>query len=168
MKKQIYTSIVLVLLALAAVTAATVAWFSIADNTRVRTMSLDIVTDVDMRMDLDPHSTLEQYVRTLSFDQIAERMHQEKGFSMKETPLEPVTTSDQTVFTYENGTEVADTKGVSDLYLAFYGRKRYAGAFDQCRQQCGSRRRHGDKLRQCSIARSDEDQFFHRWADLGV
>ena len=47
MKKQIYTSIVLVLLALAAVTAATVAWFSIADNTRVRTMSLDIVTDVD-------------------------------------------------------------------------------------------------------------------------
>ena len=54
MKKQIYTSIVLVLLALAAVTAATVAWFSIADNTRVRTMSLDIVTDVDMRMDLDP------------------------------------------------------------------------------------------------------------------
>ena len=83
MKKQIYTSIVLVLLALAAVTAATVAWFSIADNTRVRTMSLDIVTDVDMRMDLDPHSTLEQYVRTLSFDQIAERMHQEKGFSMK-------------------------------------------------------------------------------------
>ena len=87
MKKQIYTSIVLVLLALAAVTAATVAWFSIADNTRVRTMSLDIVTDVDMRMDLDAHSTLEQYVRTLSFDKIAERMHQEKGFSMKETPL---------------------------------------------------------------------------------
>ena len=115
-RNQLYTSVLLVLMALVAVTAATVAWFSIADNTRVRTMSLDIVTDVDMRMDLDAHSSLEQYVRTLSFDQIAERMRQEKGFSMQETPLEPVTTSDQTVFTYENGTEVPDTKGA---YLTF-------------------------------------------------
>ena len=37
MRTRVYTSLLLVLLALVAVTAATVAWFSIADNTRVRT-----------------------------------------------------------------------------------------------------------------------------------
>ena len=41
-RNRVYTSILLVLLALVAITAATVAWFSIADNTRVRTMSLDL------------------------------------------------------------------------------------------------------------------------------
>ena len=96
--------VLLVLLALVAVTAATVAWFSIADNTKVKTMGLDIIADTDLRMDLDPHETIEQYVKTLSFEQIAERMQRDKGFSMAETPLEPVTTVDETVFTFENGT----------------------------------------------------------------
>ena len=102
--------------ALVAVTAATVAWFSIADNTRVRSMSLDIITDVDLRMDLDAHSTIDQYVKTLSFESIAQRIQQEKGFSMQETPLDPVTTSDYSVFTYENGSTVDATKGA---YLEF-------------------------------------------------
>ena len=115
-KSRVYTSILLTLLALVAVTAATVAWFTIADNTRVRTMNLDIVADTDMRMDLDPHDTIEQYVRTLSFEQIAARIQQEKGFSMENTPLEPVTTSDEVTFTFENGTIVEDTRGA---YLTF-------------------------------------------------
>lgn len=34
-RSRFYTSVLLVLMALVAVTAATVAWFSIADNTRV-------------------------------------------------------------------------------------------------------------------------------------
>lgn len=113
---RLYTSILLVLLALVAITAATVAWFSIADNTKVRTMSLDILTDVEMRMDLDPHPTIDEYVKTLSFDQIAERMQIEKGFSMLETPLQPVTTSDCQTFTFENGTTVENTSGA---YLEF-------------------------------------------------
>lgn len=115
-KSRLYTSILLALLALLAVTAATVAWFSIADNTRVRTMSLDIVSDVDMRMDLDPHATIDQYVRTLSFADIDKRIQQEKGFSMQEEPLEPVTTQDTHNFTYENGSPVESSSGA---YLEF-------------------------------------------------
>lgn len=115
-KSRLYTSILLVLLALVAITAATVAWFSIADNTKVQSMSLDIMADIDMRMDLDAHSTIDQYVKTLSFETIAARMQRDKGYSMRDTPLEPVTTSDQKTFTYENGTVVSSTSGA---YLEF-------------------------------------------------
>lgn len=115
-RNRLYTSVLLVLLALVAVTAATVAWFSIADRAKVRTMSLDIVTDADLRMDLDPHSTIDQYVKTLSFEQIAARIQQEKGFSMETTPLEPVTTTDYKTFTYEDGRTAENTSGV---YLEF-------------------------------------------------
>lgn len=115
-RSRLYTSVLLVLLALVAVTAATVAWFSIADRAKVKTMSLDIVTDADLRMDLDPHSTIDQYVKTLSFEQIAARIQQEKGFSMETTPLEPVTTTDYETFSYENGTTVENTSGA---YLEF-------------------------------------------------
>ena len=115
-RSRLYTSVLLVLLALVAVTAATVAWFSIADNTKVKSMSLDIVSGTDLRMDLDPHETLEEYVKTLSFDQIDERIRQEKGFSMQETPLKPVTTQDEETFTFENGTVADSTSGV---YLEF-------------------------------------------------
>lgn len=115
-RNRLYTSVLLVLLALAAITAATVAWFSIADKTKVKSMSLDIESDVDLRMDLDAHNSFEDYVRKLSFESIAERMQSEKGFDMKTTPLEPVTTTDQSTFTYENGTTVPDTKGA---YLTF-------------------------------------------------
>lgn len=115
-RNRLYTSILLVLLAFVAVTAATVAWFSIADRAKVKTMSLDIIADSDLRMDLDPHPSIEQYVKTLSFEQIADRIQKEKGFSMRTTPLEPVTTSDQKNFTYEDGKTVQDTSGA---YLEF-------------------------------------------------
>ena len=49
-RSRLYTSVLLVLLALVAVTAATVAWFSIADNTKVKSMSLDIVSGTDLRI----------------------------------------------------------------------------------------------------------------------
>ena len=115
-KNRVYLSVLLVLLALVALTAATVAWFSIADRTRVQTMGLDIIADVELRMDLDAHDTIEQYVKTLSFDTIAARMQQEKGFSMESTPLEPVTTNDCRVFSTEDGTVVESTSGA---YLEF-------------------------------------------------
>lgn len=115
-RNQLYTSVLLVFMALVAVTAATVAWFSIADNTKVRSMSLDIMTDVDLRMDLDAHSSIEQYVKTLSFESIAERIQQEKGFSVQETPLKPVTTTDCSIFSFENGSTVESTSG---SYLEF-------------------------------------------------
>ena len=78
-------------------------------------MSLEIVADVDLRMDLDPHQTIDQYVKTLSFESIAKRIQSEKGFSMEETPLQPVTTDDAVTFTYENGSIVDDKSGA---YLA--------------------------------------------------
>ena len=115
-RKRLYTSVLLVLMAFVAITAATVAWFSIADKTKVKTMSLDIAADTDLRMDLDAHAKISQYVKTLSFQDIAKRMQSEKGFSMENTPLEPVTTADQNTFTYEDGTVVPDTKGA---YLTF-------------------------------------------------
>ena len=65
-RSRLLTSVLLVLLALVAVTAATVAWFSIADKAKVKTMSLDIISDLDMRMDLDAHKTIDQYKKTLS------------------------------------------------------------------------------------------------------
>ena len=115
-QNRLYTSILLVLLAFVAVTAVTVAWFSIADRAKVKTMSLDIIVDADLRIDLEPHDTIDQYVKTLSFEQIAEQIQKEKGFSMETTPLEPVTTSDCENFTYENGKTVQSTSGA---YLEF-------------------------------------------------
>lgn len=116
LRQRVYISVLLVCIAFVAVTAATVAWFSIADRTRVQTMGLDIVTDVELRMDLDPHDTIDGYVKTLTFDAIAERMRRDKGYSMKTTPLEPVTTSDYNIFTYEDGAMVDDRSGA---YLSF-------------------------------------------------
>ena len=115
-RQRVYISLMLTLIALVAVTAATVAWFSIADRTKVNTMGLDIVADVEMRMDLDAHDTLDQYVRTLSFESIQNRIQREKGFSMSATPLSPVTTSDYSTFTYENGKVAEATEG---SYLEF-------------------------------------------------
>ena len=115
-RQRVYISLMLTLVALVAVTAATVAWFSIADRTKVNTMGLDIVADVEMRMDLDAHDTIDQYVRTLSFESIQNRIQREKGFSMSATPLSPVTTSDYSTFTYENGKVAEATEG---SYLEF-------------------------------------------------
>ena len=115
-RSRLMTSVLLVLLALVAVTAASVAWFSIADRAKVKTMSLDIIGDLELKMDLDAHSTIDQYKKTLSFNDIAARIQREKGFSMKEVPLDPVTTMDQKKFTFENGSTASDTSGA---YLEF-------------------------------------------------
>ena len=113
---MVHTSILLVLLALVSITAATVAWFSIADRTKVRSMSMEITTGVNLRFDLDAHDTFDEYVKTLEFEQIGERIEREKGFKMSEVPLEPVTTTDYAEFTFENGTVVSPEKGA---YLEF-------------------------------------------------
>lgn len=123
-KNLLKTSILLSMMALVALTAVTVAWFSIADNARVRTMSLELITGVDLRMDLDPHETIEEYVKTLTFEDISQRILEEKGFSMEEVPLEPVTTSDYKRFTYENGAVVDPAGGAYlEFTLHFMGEK---------------------------------------------
>lgn len=115
-KQMVTTSVLLVLLALVSVTTATIAWFSIADHTKVKSMSMEITTGLNLRFDLDEHPEFGQYVKTLSFEQIAERIGQEKGFDMQTVPLEPVTTTDYATFTLENGTVVESSKG---SYLEF-------------------------------------------------
>ena len=103
-KKLFATSALLFLLALVSITAATVAWMTIADRTRVRSMRMEITSGANLRFDLDPHAEFEDYVKTLSFLDIAQRIYQEKGFHPKDNPLVPVTTSDCVRFTLEDGT----------------------------------------------------------------
>lgn len=113
-RKLFTTSVLLALLALVSVTAATAAWMTIADRTRVRSMRMDITTGVNLRFDLDPHETFEEYVKTLTFDQIAQRIKEEKEFDPLETPLTPVTTKDCVKFVLEDG---SDAK--TEYYLEF-------------------------------------------------
>ena len=113
-RKLFTTSVLLALLALVSVTAATAAWMTIADRTRVRSMRMDITTGVNLRFDLDPHETFEEYVKTLTFDQIAQRIKAEKEFDPLETPLTPVTTKDCEKFTLEDGSDAN-----KEYYLEF-------------------------------------------------
>ena len=117
-RKLFTTSVLLALLALVSVTAATAAWMTIADRTRVRSMRMDITTGVNLRFDLDPHETFEEYVKTLTFDQIAERILAEKEFDPKETPLTPVTTKDCEKFVLEDGSD-AETEYYLEFTLHF-------------------------------------------------
>ena len=114
--KRMYLSILLLLLAIISITAATAAWFTIADFSRVKSVGLEIFSGANLRFDLDPHQSLEDYVRTLQFREIAERIRQDKGFDMKTEFLEPVTTSDCISFTLEDGTLVESESGA---YLEF-------------------------------------------------
>lgn len=114
--KRVYFSVLLALVALVSMVAASVAWFTIADFTKVHSMSMDITSGTNLRFDLDAHETFEEYVKTLNFHQIAERMLKEKGYDMRVTPLEPVTTTDYVTFLYEDGTVV---DGKSGAYLEF-------------------------------------------------
>lgn len=115
-REVLLTSILLILVALAGITAATVAWFTIADHARVQTMGLQLFTDANLRFDLDSHATFDEYVKTLSFEEIAARVQQEKGYDMQQTPLEPVTTGNYTDFSYEKGQGVSADSGA---YIEF-------------------------------------------------
>ena len=57
--RRLYLSILLVLLAVISITAATAAWFTIADFSRVKSLGLDIHSGSNLRSDLDPHKNLE-------------------------------------------------------------------------------------------------------------
>lgn len=113
-RKLLTTSVLLALLALVSVTAATAAWMTIADRTRVRSMRMEITTGASLRFDLDPHETFEEYIKTLTFDQIADRIQSEKQFDPRTVPLTPVTTTDCVAFTIEDGSDAE-----SEYYLEF-------------------------------------------------
>ncbi|MDY3224495.1 MAG: hypothetical protein SOW84_01295 [Candidatus Faecousia sp.] len=113
-RRLLTTSLLLALLALVSITAATAAWMTIADRTRVRSMRMEITSGANLRFDLDPHESFEQYVKTLSFREIAQRIARDKGFDPKDNPLTPVTTRDCVHFTLEDGSEAK-----KEYYLEF-------------------------------------------------
>ena len=114
--RRLQISILLALIALVSIVAASVAWFTIANFTKVYSMGMDVTSGTNLRFDLDPHKTYEEYVKTLNFAQIANRILRDKGYDMRTVPLEPVTTSDYVTYTLEDGTVVADDSGA---YLEF-------------------------------------------------
>lgn len=115
-KSKLSLSLLLLLIAIVSVTATTAAWFSIADNVQITSMNMQITSGNSMRFDLDAHADVTDYVKTLTFDQIADRILADKTFDMREVPLEPVTTSDCVNYTFESGAVVEDTSGA---YLTF-------------------------------------------------
>lgn len=112
------TTFVIVMLALIAITTATIAWFSIADQTRLSSMKMDITSGKSLRFDLDPHLLFDEYQKTLSFDDIAKRILKDKGIDIKANPMEPVTTEDGVHFFYENG-DPAEAKDIIEFQLNF-------------------------------------------------
>lgn len=113
-RRLLTTSVLLALLAFVSVTAATAAWMTIADRTRVRSMRMEITTGANLRFDLDAHDTFDEYVKTLSFDEIAARIAQDQGYDPKTHPLTPVTTRNFETFVLENGTAAK-----KEYYLEF-------------------------------------------------
>lgn len=110
-KRQLLISLLLALTALVSITAATVAWFTIADFTKVHSMSMEITAGTNLRFDLDGHESFEEYVKVISFAQIADRIRETLGYDMRRIPLEPVTTDDLRTFTLEDGTPVEPDSG---------------------------------------------------------
>lgn len=115
-RQTLYTSLLLLLIALICMTAATTAWLTLGNHTRVYSLAMDVTAGANLRFDLDPHPAIDQYVQTLNFASIASRIQLEKGFDPTETPLMPVTTEDYAIFMNEKR-EVVDVK--SGDYLEF-------------------------------------------------
>lgn len=113
-RRLLTTSVLLALLAFVSVTAATAAWMTIADRTRVRSMRMEITSGANLRFDLDAHDSFEDYVKTLSFEEIAARIAQDQGYDPKTHPLTPVTTRNFETFVLENGTAAK-----KEYYLEF-------------------------------------------------
>lgn len=119
-RKRLYVSILLFLVALVSLSAASVAWFTIADFTKVHSMSMEITSGINMRFDLDAHETFEEYVKTLKFAEIARHVQQDRGYDMQAVPLEPVTTSDYKVFTFEHGDVVEEDSGAYQEFVLHF------------------------------------------------
>jgi hypothetical protein len=79
-------------------------------------MNMEVTSGANLRFDLDAHELFEDYVKTLQFEQIADRIQKEKGFDMQSVPLDPVTTEDYSVYTLEDGKVVEAESG---SYLEF-------------------------------------------------
>ena len=114
--QKLYLSLLLVLIAFVSVAAASVAWFTIADHTRLHSIGMNVTSGPAIRFDLDEHEDITMYLRTLTFEEIADRILQERGYDLRTVPLDPVTTQDCVEFTLRNGAVVSADSG---SYLEF-------------------------------------------------
>ncbi|MDD5832936.1 MAG: hypothetical protein PUC98_05615 [Clostridiales bacterium] len=110
-RQAVTTMLLLLMLAVVSITAATAAWFSIASNTRLGSMGVNLTSGVSLRFDLDEHTEFDDYVKSLSFEDIADRILRDTGTDIRETPIEPVTTYDFEYYTYEDGTPADPAAG---------------------------------------------------------
>ncbi len=104
-------TLLVLLIALVAMTAVTYAWFSINDNARLSMMRMDVTTGPSLRMDLVPHATFEEYKRTLTFEEIAAKIKADTGVDIASVPIEPVTTRDGRTFVFEDGSPASYRDG---------------------------------------------------------
>ena len=104
-------TLLLVLIALVGVTAATAAWFMISDRTRVYSLSMNITAGPSLRFDTVAHEKYEDYPQTITFDQIADAVLRQQNYDMRKTVIRPVTTSDVQTFTYRDGSPVRANTG---------------------------------------------------------
>lgn len=109
--QKVHQTVLLVLLALVSITAATYAWFSLSANTRVRSMNLEITTGTSLRFDTSAHNIFDDYIKTISFDKIYEQLQASYGYDAQKAALEPVTTANGTTFQTEKGAAVAPDTG---------------------------------------------------------
>ncbi len=112
----LYLSVSLALVALISVVAATMAWFSIADYARLRSMRLDITSGYALRIDTVPHESYEQYRSSISLAEIVNSVIGNVSQDEYMTALQPVTTDDVQQFTDEFGNTVLSQSG---QYLEF-------------------------------------------------
>ena len=163
-KRQLLISVLLALAALVSITAATVAWFTIADFTKVHSMSMEITSGTNLRFDLDAHEQFEEYCKVLSFSQIADRIQRDLGYDMRKVPLEPVTTRDFQIFTFEDGTVAEPSDGA---YLEFT--LHFMAAEDMLihlTSQDSGNGRDGTVVQ--STNAGHENQLFRGWTGAGV
>lgn len=115
-KRKFLTAILLVLFAIAGISAITFAWFSLSDNAGVSSFTFDITNGKSLRMDLTAHEKYEDYVKTLGFGDITNYIEKTQGYKFSESALDPVTTDDCVSFRLEDGTLVNKESG---KYLEF-------------------------------------------------
>ncbi len=104
-------TLLVILIALVAMTAVTYAWFTISDNARLSMMRMDVTTGPSLRMDVVPHSTFEEYKKTLTFEEIAAKIRSDTGVDIASVPIEPVTTRDGVSFVFEDGSPASYRNG---------------------------------------------------------
>ncbi len=109
---SLYLSVGLLLIAVAAITAATVAWFSIADTVKVRSMRFEVTTGYQLRFDTVAHDNIEDYKSTLNLADILGTASDFVKNGEYSIPLEPVTTIDGKNYIFENGNVVKSDSGV--------------------------------------------------------